>query len=183
MLMNYSMYAKSTQCDLTKVWKSLCNVNSFQFVDDFGLLRNTYLWATIIQYNLIWCRKSMKNLVRFQHFQFGYDSEVLRNGGQMGAPSNIQIDPKIKSVDISLDQSKNTTLRKSDQKHPLCQNGHPDPTTKQKCWYFIRPEQKKHSPKSMHPNYFGLTRNCQMEVPREMRCSSCPERDCCRGSL
>ena len=61
----------------------------------------------------------MKNLVRFQHFQFGYDSEVLRSGGQMGALCNIQIDRKIKIVDISLDQCKNATTRKSNQKHAL----------------------------------------------------------------
>ena len=47
-----------------------------------------------------------KNLMRFQHFQFGDDSEVLRSGGQMGALCNIQIDRKIKIVDISLDQCK-----------------------------------------------------------------------------
>ena len=83
------------------------------------MLRNSYLWAALIQYDLIWCRKSMKNLVRFQHFQFGYDSEVLRSSGQMGALCNIQIDRKIKIVDISLDQDKKTTIRKSNQKHAL----------------------------------------------------------------
>jgi len=84
----------------------LCNFDSFQFVNDFGLLSNSYLWATFIQSDLPWCRKSMKNLVRFQHFQFGCDSEVLRSGGQMGALCKIQINRKIKIVDISLDQRK-----------------------------------------------------------------------------
>ena len=97
----------------------MCNFNIFEFVDDFGLLRNSYLWATIIQYDLIWCRKSMKNLVRFQHFQFGDDSEVLSCGGQMGALSNIQIDRKLKTVDISLQQGKTIIICKSNQKHAL----------------------------------------------------------------
>ena len=44
--------------------------------------------------------------MRFQHFQFGGDSEVLRSGGQMGALCNIQIDWKRTIVDISLDQGK-----------------------------------------------------------------------------
>ena len=48
----------------------------------------------------------MKILVRFQHFQFVYDFEVLRNCGQVGALCKIQIDQSIKIVDISLDQSK-----------------------------------------------------------------------------
>ena len=78
----------------------------------------------------------MKNLVRFQHFQFGYDPDVLKNRGQMEDPCNIQLDPKIKSVDISLDQCKNTILRKSNQKHALCQNERPDPSTKQKMLIF-----------------------------------------------
>ena len=57
---------KSAQVSaLKKVWKTLCNFNSFQFVHDFRLLRNSYLWATFIQYDLIWYRKRMKNIVRF----------------------------------------------------------------------------------------------------------------------
>ena len=72
----------------------------------------------------------MKNLVQFQDFQFVYDLRMLRSGGQMGALCNIQIDRKIKFVDISLNQLKKTTLRKSNQKHALRQNGRPDQSTK-----------------------------------------------------
>ena len=61
----------------------------------------------------------MKNLVRFQHFQFGDDPEVLRDGGQMGALSNIQMDRKFKTVDISLHQGKTIIICKSNQKHAL----------------------------------------------------------------
>ena len=61
----------------------------------------------------------MKNLVRFQQFQFSDNSEVLRSGGQMGAVCNIQIDRKLKIVDISLDQRKKTIIRNSNQKHAL----------------------------------------------------------------
>ena len=93
---------------------------------------------------------------------------MRRNGGQMGALCNIQIDPKIKSVDISLYQCKKTILRKSNQNHALWQNGRPDQSKNQKCWYFVRPKQKNDSPKSMHPDNFGLTCTCQMEVPPEL---------------
>ena len=48
----------------------------------------------------------MKTHVQFQHFQFVYDFELPRNGRQMGALCNIQIDRTIKIVDISLDQGK-----------------------------------------------------------------------------
>ena len=58
----------------------------------------------------------MKIPMRFQHFQFGDDSEVPRSGGQMGALCNIQIDRKIKIVDISLDQRKKNDSPKIEPK-------------------------------------------------------------------
>ena len=103
---NSPMYAKFIQCDLKKIWKTLCNFESFQFVYDFEMLRNVQLGATFIHCDLIGCSKSKKNLVRFQHFHFVYDLRLLTSVGQMGALCNVQIHQKIKIVDISLDQCK-----------------------------------------------------------------------------
>ena len=58
----------------------------------------------------------MKIHVQFQHFQFVNDFEVLRNGRQMGALCKIQIDWKIKIVNISLDQCKKRNSPKMEPK-------------------------------------------------------------------
>ena len=92
----------------------------------------------------------------------------IRSGRQMGAICNIQINRKIKIVDISLDQRKKRFFENR-TKSMHCDNmGALFNQQSKKCWYFIRPKQKNDSLKSMHPVNFGPMCTCLRGVSPEL---------------
>ena len=120
-------------------------------------------------FNMIWsgALKVWKTLSRFNIFNLFMISKCSGMVLKWKPYATYESIETSKSLIFRYTKAKNVTLRESNPKHAPWQNGRPDSSKNQKCWYFGRPMQKNDFPKSMHPDNFGLRCNCWKTIRQD----------------